>query len=98
MTHFILDYNDIENPPPEMIEFTETPSIHLLSDSGISVTTTGTRPEQKDPIAQEFHATVDCEQISESLSHSSDKTEKQVAMITPFTSDNGRFNRYLTKQ
>ena len=75
MTHFILDYNDIENPLHEMIEITEMPSTHLLSDSGISVTTTGTRPEQE---------------ISECLSHSSDKTEKQVAMVTPFTSDNGR--------
>ena len=75
MTHFILDYNDIENPLHEMIEITEMPSTHLLSDSGISVTTTGTRPEQE---------------ISESLSHSSDKTEIQVAMVTPFTSDNGR--------
>ena len=75
MTHFILDYNDIENPLHEMIEITEMPSTHLLSDSGISVTTTGTRPEQE---------------ISESLSDSSDKTEKQVAMVTPFTSDNGR--------
>jgi mRNA degradation ribonuclease J1/J2 len=70
MTHFILDYNDIENPLHEMIEITEMPSTHLLSDSGISVTTTGTRPEQE---------------ISECLSHSSDKTEDRLVVFSVYS-------------